>query len=52
MNEIAANVLKGDPRSIARLISYAENNVAEASTAMKDIHPFTGEAHVIGITVS
>jgi len=50
MNEIAANVLKGDSRSIARLISYAENSNIKASEAMKDIHPFTGKAHVIGIT--
>jgi LAO/AO transport system kinase len=50
MNEIAANVLKEDPRSIARLISYAENGSIYASKAMKDIHPFTGKAHVIGIT--
>jgi len=50
MNEIAANVLKGDPRSIARLISYTENGDINASKAMKEIHPFTGRAHVIGIT--
>jgi len=50
MNEIAANVLKGDPRSIARLISYAENGDVNASKAMKEIHHSTGKAHVIGIT--
>ena len=50
MNQIAANVLKGDPRSIARLISYAENNDIKASQAMKDIHKSTGKAHIIGIT--
>jgi LAO/AO transport system kinase len=50
MNKITSNVLKEDPRSIARLISYAENGDIEASKAMKDIHPFTGKAHVIGIT--
>jgi len=50
MNEIAANVLKGEPRSIARLISYAENGDVKASKAMKEIHFSTGKAHVIGIT--
>jgi len=47
MNEIAANVLKEDPRAIARLISFTENGDIEASKAMKDIHRFTGNAHVI-----
>jgi LAO/AO transport system kinase len=50
MNDIARNVLKGDQRSIARLITLTENNDPAAATAMKDIHPHTGNAHVIGIT--
>ena len=50
MNDIASNVLKGDPRSIARLITLAENNDPVAADAMRAIHPKTGVAHVIGIT--
>jgi LAO/AO transport system kinase len=50
MSDIAASVLKGDPRSIARLITIAENNDPLAATAMKTIYPKTGNAHVIGIT--
>jgi len=50
MNDIASKVLKGDPRSIARLITLAESNDPAAIDAMKDIHPHTGNAHVIGIT--
>lgn len=50
MNDIVAKVLKGDPRSIARLITLAENNDPIATNAMKDIYPHTGDAHVIGIT--
>jgi len=50
MNDIASKVLKGEPRSVARLITLAENNSPEATIAMKDIHPNTGDAHVIGIT--
>ena len=50
MNDIASNVLKGDARSIARLITLAENSSPEAASVMKDIHPHTGNAHVIGIT--
>lgn len=50
MNDIASRVLKGDPRSVARLITLAENSDPEATGAMRDIHFHTGGAHVIGIT--
>jgi LAO/AO transport system kinase len=50
MNDIASNVLKGDIRSIARLITLAENSDPIGAKAMKTIHPKTGNAHVIGIT--
>jgi LAO/AO transport system kinase len=50
MNDLVSKVLKGDPRSIARLITLAENNDPQAAKIMKNIHPHTGKAHVIGIT--
>jgi LAO/AO transport system kinase len=50
MNGISSKVLDGNPRSIARLITLAENNDPVATNAMKEIHPHTGSAHVIGIT--
>jgi LAO/AO transport system kinase len=50
MNDLAARVLKGDPRAIARLITYAENTMPQATSAMKEIHAHTGHAHVVGIT--
>jgi len=50
MKDIADKVLKGDPRSIARLITLAENSDPEATSALKDIHLHTGNAYVIGIT--
>jgi LAO/AO transport system kinase len=50
MSELANNVLKGDQRSIARLISHVENGDNITSNIMKEIHPYTGKAHVIGIT--
>ena len=50
MSDIASKVLIGDSRSIARLITLAENNDQVATDAMKSIHPKTGGAHVIGIT--
>ena len=50
MKDLAEKVIRGDPRSIARLITLAENNDPQAAKIMKDIHPHTGKAHVIGIT--
>jgi len=50
MNDISAKVLQGDPRSIARLITLAENSSPLAATGLKEIHPYTGKAYVIGIT--
>ena len=50
MNDIVKKVLEGDPRSIARLITLAENSNPMVVNAMKNIHPHTGNAHVIGIT--
>jgi len=50
MKDLTAKVLEGDPRSMARLITLAENNDPTSTESMKDIHPHTGRAHVIGIT--
>ena len=50
MKDIAEKVLSDDPRAIARLITLTESNDPAAAKAMKDIHPNTGKAHVIGIT--
>jgi LAO/AO transport system kinase len=50
MKDIAKKVLSGDPRAIARLITNSENNDIVAAKAMKEIHPHTGDAHIIGIT--
>lgn len=41
-------VLKGDLRSISRLITLVENN--DALDAMKEIHKNAGNAHIVGIT--
>jgi LAO/AO transport system kinase len=50
MKDITEKVLSDDPRAIARLITLTESNDPDAAKAMKDIHPNTGKAHVIGIT--
>lgn len=50
MNDLASKVLKGDPRSIGRLITLAENNSSEAASVMKGIHRHSGKAQIIGVT--
>jgi len=50
MNDIATKVLNGDQRSIAKLITLAENGSPQAAIEMKKIHSKTGKAYVIGIT--
>jgi len=48
--EIAARVLKGDRRSIAKAITIIENSRCEAQELVAMIFPHTGKAHVIGFT--
>jgi LAO/AO transport system kinase len=50
MKDLAQDVLNGDARSIARLITLAENDTSEAIQALKILHKFSGQAHVIGVT--
>ncbi len=40
----------GDIRAASRLIRHIEDSVPEARTTLKRIFPFTGNAHVVGIT--
>ena len=48
--ELVELMLKGDKRACARLITAVENNTEEAEKIIKEIHKYTGNAHVIGIT--
>jgi LAO/AO transport system kinase len=50
MTDLTANILKGDHRSIARLITLVENTDPDAITTMKTLYGHTGHAHVIGVT--
>ncbi len=49
---LADGVARGDRRSIARLISLAENDDPIGAEALRILHPRAGKAHVIGITGS
>ena len=48
--KIAAGVLRGDRRSIAKAITIVENNPHEAQELVATIFPHTGKAHIIGFT--
>ena len=50
--EIVQSVLKGNKRSIARLITLIENNSPKAIEILKKLYPYTGNAVIIGITGS
>jgi len=50
MSNLASKVLKGDPRSVARLISLAENNSSGLADEMRVIHRHSGKAYVVGVT--
>jgi len=50
LDELVRAAILGDKRAIARLISIAENNGTLAREALKALYPYTGKAHVIGVT--
>lgn len=50
MKEVIDRALKGDFLAIAKLISVIENDGKERREILKEIYPFTGRAHCIGIT--
>ncbi len=48
--ELVERARRGDRRAIARLITLTENETPEAAGILKEIYPFTGNAHIVGIT--
>jgi LAO/AO transport system kinase len=47
---LAAAVLAGDRLALARLLSQIENGLPEGLTALNEVFPYTGRAHLIGVT--
>ncbi len=47
---LVQGVLTGNRLLLARAISYAENEHADAHTILRAVFPHTGHAHIIGIT--
>lgn len=50
--EVAARLLQGDRRAAARAITLIENESPEKHQLLKEIHPHTGSAYLVGITGS
>lgn len=47
---LADRVLAGDPRALARAISLVEDESPAASALIRDLHPHTGRAYLVGMT--
>lgn len=50
MTSLAESVLEGNRLALARLLTQIENNTAEGRAALEYLFPFTGNAHLIGVT--
>ena len=48
--ELVKQLLKGNRRAAARLMTLVESLSPEAHAAIKQLYPHTGKAHIIGIT--
>lgn len=48
--ELIQQMLAGEKRACAKLITKVENNPEEAEKILRQIHTYTGNAHIIGIT--
>ncbi len=47
---LTEQILRGERRAIARLISRIENGRADALAALADLYPHTGQTYLVGIT--
>jgi LAO/AO transport system kinase len=52
VHELVERLLKGDKRAAARAITHIENDTPEKKEILKDIHPHTGRAYLVGLTGS
>jgi len=50
MQQLVSDLVQGNRRAAARLISQIENDDPEKRELLKDLYPYTGNAYVIGIT--
>lgn len=50
LENLAADLVKGDRRSLARALSIVEDGGADAAWLVRKLFPYAGRAHLIGIT--
>lgn len=50
MDDLLADVRQGERRAVARTITQVERSEARAREIVKTLYPYTGQAHVVGIT--
>lgn len=48
--ETVEKVRAGNIRAVARLMTDLECNIPNAQTALRELYPYTGKAHIIGVT--
>jgi len=48
--DLTQGVLAGDRLALARTLSQVENGTAEGKSALSDLFPHTGKAHLVGVT--
>ncbi|MHB8104533.1 MAG: methylmalonyl Co-A mutase-associated GTPase MeaB, partial [Dehalococcoidales bacterium] len=48
--KLADEVLKGDVRAAARLITLIEDESPDAFDALESLYPHTGKAYIVGVT--
>lgn len=47
---MANSILDGDRRALARLLTQVENNHLEGLATLNQLYPYTGKAHLVGVT--
>jgi LAO/AO transport system kinase len=47
---LAEQLLSGNRLALTRLLTQVENNTSEGRAALTDLFPYTGKAHLIGVT--
>jgi LAO/AO transport system kinase len=50
MIDLVASVRNGNRLALARLITHVENHTAQGLTALSELFPLTGNAHLVGVT--
>jgi len=50
MHPLVQRILEGDKRAVARAITYVENDAPDKLEILRDLHPHTGRAYLLGIT--